>query len=60
MMSTSFNPPPSRVKVWDLGVRLFHWLLVASVASAWFLVDPRLLHRRIGYVVIGLIVFRLV
>jgi cytochrome b len=60
MMSTSFNPPPSRVKVWDLGVRLFHWSLVASVASAWLLVDPRWLHRRIGYVVIGLIVFRLI
>jgi cytochrome b len=60
MMSTSFNPSPSRVKVWDLGVRVFHWSLAASVASAWLLVDPRWLHRRIGYVVMGLIVFRLV
>ena len=49
-----------RVRVWDPGVRLFHWSLVTSVASAWCLVDPRWLHRRIGYVVIGLIAFRLV
>ena len=49
-----------RVRVWDLGVRLFHWSLVVSIAGAWFLVDPRWLHRRIGYVVIFLIAFRLV
>ncbi len=50
----------SRVKVWDLGVRLFHWSLVISVGSAWLLTDPRWLHRRLGYVVIGLIAFRLI
>ena len=59
MMSTSSSPLPSRVKVWDPSVRLFHWSLVLSVASAWVLDDPRWLHRRIGYVVIGLIAFRL-
>lgn len=60
MMSTSSDPSRPRVKVWDLGVRLFHWSLVLSVAGAWLVVDPRWLHRWIGYGVIGLIAFRLV
>jgi cytochrome b len=56
------NSPQSfdRVRVWDLGVRLFHWSLVAMVALTYFLDDPRQLHRILGYVVIGLIAFRLV
>ncbi len=49
-----------RVTVWDAGVRLFHWALVASVGGAWLLTDPRWLHRWIGYIVIGLIAFRLI
>lgn len=48
------------VTVWDPGVRLFHWSLLACVAGAWVLTDPRWLHRRLGYAVIGLIAFRLV
>lgn len=51
---------PKRVKVWDIGVRLFHWTLVASVASTYFLAEQRVLHRRLGYVVIALICFRLI
>lgn len=50
----------SRVRVWDVAVRLFHWSLVASVASAYFLAEQRPLHRKLGYVVIGLIAFRLI
>lgn len=49
-----------RIKVWDIGVRLFHWTMVASVASAYFLAEQRVLHRRLGYVVIALIGFRLI
>ncbi|MBU2360111.1 MAG: cytochrome b/b6 domain-containing protein [Alphaproteobacteria bacterium] len=60
MMAGTAKPYRTRVKVWDLGVRLFHWSLVASVGGAWVLTDPRWLHRSIGYVVIGLIAFRLV
>lgn len=49
-----------RIRVWDLGVRLFHWSLVAMVALTYFNIDPRSLHRTLGYVVIGLIAFRLI
>ena len=50
----------TKVKVWDIGVRLFHWTMVASVTLAYLLADSRVLHRRLGYVVMGLIAFRLV
>lgn len=55
---------PYRVRVWDLPTRLFHWLLVFCVvglvvtgkldgaAAAW--------HPRLGYTVLGLLLFRLV
>ncbi len=49
-----------RVRVWDLGVRLFHWSLVTMVALTYIFDEPRKLHRTMGYVVIGLIAFRLV
>jgi cytochrome b len=51
------------VLVWDLPTRLFHWLLVASVAVAWATSgsDPWLsLHSFSGYVMLGLIGFRIV
>ncbi|SEP63833.1 Cytochrome b [Loktanella sp. DSM 29012] len=48
------------VRVWDIGVRLFHWSLLTCVAGAWLFVDPRSLHRWLGYCVIGLIAFRLI
>jgi len=63
-MVTISAAPPRRIRVWDLGVRAFHWLLVAGIAlclvssadegplSAW--------HIRIGWAVGVLIAFRLV
>ena len=49
-----------RVKVWDIGVRLFHWSLVCSVAATYLLADQRGLHRTLGYVVAGLIAARII
>jgi cytochrome b len=56
-----------KVSAWDLPTRLFHWLLVALIASAWAtwryseaLHDPTLsYHRWIGHAVLVLILFRL-
>lgn len=50
----------TRIRVWDIAVRLFHWSLVASVGSAYFLAEQRALHRKLGYVVIALVGFRLI
>jgi cytochrome b len=52
--------PNGRVRVWDIAVRLFHWSLVAMVTAAYVLDEPRKLHRTLGYIVIGLIAFRLI
>lgn len=52
-----------RQRVWDLPVRLFHWLLVASVVFAYVsgklggnLIDW---HGRAGFLIVGLVVFRI-
>jgi cytochrome b len=51
-----------RVLVWDLPVRLFHWLTVLSFAGAWLTAESerwRLLHVTLGYTLGGLVAFRL-
>ncbi|WP_050522692.1 cytochrome b/b6 domain-containing protein [Pseudorhodobacter wandonensis] len=60
MQTTSTANSGKTIPVWDLGVRLFHWSLVTMVVGAYFTGDFRQLHRSLGYVVIGLLVFRLV
>lgn len=51
----------SKVKVWDLPTRAFHWLLAGCVAAAWWSGDAGKmdLHFILGYVVLGLLVLRL-
>ena len=49
------------VLVWDIGIRLFHWSLVASFAIAYITQDDYYeAHLYAGYVVLGLLVFRFV
>jgi len=57
--------PKGEVRVWDLGLRLFHWLLVAGIATAlltgffapeWWLS----VHVWAGYGIAGLALFRIV
>jgi cytochrome b len=51
-----------RVLVWDVPVRVFHWVLVASFAGAYALGDTERLrqwHVTFGYTVLGLVAFRL-
>lgn len=67
---------PRPVKIWDIGIRLFHWSLVLLIPLLWLLVeeaeaitewasegglyfDAMRWHARLGYVVLGLLVFRL-
>lgn len=48
-------------KVWDLPLRIFHWLLVISFVIAYLTEDELLdVHVLAGYLVLGLLVFRLV
>ena len=49
--------------VWDLPVRVFHWLTALSFAGAWITAESerwRLLHVTLGYTLAGLIAARLV
>lgn len=49
------------VLVWDLPVRIFHWLMVLCFAGAWLTAESerwRLLHVTLGYTMGGLVAFR--
>jgi len=50
--------------VWDLPLRLFHWLLVLSIAASWITAelgfDWMQIHMYLGYWTLGLIVFRII
>jgi len=53
------------IKVWDIGVRLFHWSLVAFFVIAYLTGDDdegglATVHAWAGYAIIGLLVFRIV
>ncbi|MGZ8935364.1 MAG: cytochrome b/b6 domain-containing protein [Methylobacter sp.] len=49
------------IKIWDLPLRLFHWLLVAGFFIAYLTEDDFLtLHVWAGYLVFSLLVFRLI
>jgi cytochrome b len=66
----------SRRLVWDLPLRLFHWLLVLSIAASWYTADQSnkgefieigekffgyaQIHFWVGYWTLGLIIFRVI
>jgi cytochrome b len=50
-----------QIKVWDLPVRLFHWSLASSFLVAYITEDNFMsLHVLAGYIIGGLIVFRII
>jgi cytochrome b len=51
----------SRVRVWDVPTRLIHWLIVLLVAVSWWTGESGRMdwHRYSGYVLLGLVGFRL-
>ena len=52
----------SRILVWDLPVRVFHWLLAISFVGAFLTAEServRDVHVVLGYTVLGLLAFRL-
>jgi cytochrome b len=57
------TPPVAEVMVWDVPVRVFHWMLVFNVAGAWLSAESerwRWWHETLGYTALGLMAFRLV
>lgn len=52
-----------RVLVWDVPTRVFHWLLAVSFAGAYLTAESeryRDIHVALGYLMFGLLLFRLV
>lgn len=51
----------ARVKIWDAPLRIFHWLIVLLMPILWWTAEEEMLveHRIAGYVLLGLLVFRL-
>ncbi|MEQ1594163.1 MAG: cytochrome b/b6 domain-containing protein [Casimicrobium sp.] len=55
--------PTTKIIVWDVPVRVFHWLLVLCFAGAWLTAESerwRQIHVTLGYTMAGLIAFRLI
>jgi cytochrome b len=50
-----------RARLWDAPVRLVHWLLVGLIAFSWWSAEEGHLqwHRYSGYLILGLVAFRL-
>lgn len=50
-------------KVWDISIRVFHWMLVIAIGFSWLSAElggnMMIWHTRSGYLVAGMIVFRL-
>lgn len=50
-----------KVQIWDLPVRIFHWLLPLLLGFSWYSAETRMMdwHRYSGYGILGLLSFRL-
>lgn len=56
------EPATRKILVWDVPVRVFHWLMVLSFAGAYLTAESerwRLLHVTLGYTMAGLVAFRI-
>ncbi len=53
-----------KIRIWDLPLRLFHWLLVLAVMGSFVTVklggNAMIWHARLGYFVLALLLFRIV
>jgi cytochrome b len=57
------NSTSKQQLVWDVPVRVFHWLLVLSFAGAWLTAESerwRLVHVTLGYTMAGLVALRII
>ncbi len=50
--------------VWDLPLRIFHWLFAVSILASWYTSEQEgemvNIHMQLGYFILGLVIFRLV
>ena len=62
MAEADMSGAPSRLRIWDLPTRLFHWTLVPLLGFAWWTAEERMLdwHRLAGYSIFALLLFRII
>lgn len=57
------HPPPPPIPVWDLPLRLFHWILVSVIPISWLTAEAGIewmqVHTWVGLLALALLVFRL-
>ncbi|GLR69274.1 cytochrome b/b6 domain-containing protein [Agaribacter marinus] len=55
-------PANRQTKVWDKGIRVFHWALVVCIVGAWYTIEQRMMdwHRGFGYAIAALLIFRVI
>lgn len=62
-MTNHEHPSDGKVRVWDLAVRVFHWSVAALVLVAFLTAEEdetTPIHVRVGLVILGLVIFRVV
>ncbi len=52
--------PAHMIRVWDIVVRVFHWSTVVLFTLALLFEEPRLLHKTLGYTLMGILAIRIV
>lgn len=59
--SDHVQPTARFARIWDVPVRLFHWLLVALLGFSWWSGDHHEMewHRLSGYAILTLVIFRI-
>lgn len=59
--TTDTEPSASKKKVWDLPIRIFHWLLVLLIAGCWWTAENQYIeyHTFCAYALMALIIFRI-
>jgi cytochrome b len=60
-LNDAASPSAGPTRVWDRPTRIVHWLLVVAVAGCWWTAehDQMQVHRQLGYLALGLLLFRL-
>jgi cytochrome b len=60
-MAEDATPSPPRVRVWDVPVRVGHWLMVLAVGTSWWTAETGRMdwHRYAGYSMLALVSFRI-
>ena len=61
MWKSKTNMHQKSIKVWDVYIRAFHWLLVISIVASWITIELRQmqLHELCGYFILFLLITRL-